>query len=170
MKAYAAGTIVSVEKTKSEIDTLLGKHGATQRGIMADDEERRAMVAFVIGGRHYRLDVPLPDMSKFADPSKPDWQQAKGITVPRGWPNWGIEKRKQWTRNSMDQSERERWRAVLLMLKAKLELVRIGISTVEREFMADLVLPNGSTVAHMLETQIADVLAGETPRLLGPAS
>jgi hypothetical protein len=47
-QAYAAGTSVTVEKTKSEIDSLLGKHGATQRGVLADDSAGRAIVAFVI--------------------------------------------------------------------------------------------------------------------------
>lgn len=51
------------------------------------------------------------------------------------------------------------------MLKAKLELVRIGVSTIEREFLADLVV-NGRTVGQMVESQIEAVLSGHTPRLL----
>lgn len=161
-RAYAEGTSVSVEKSKAEIDVLLGKHGASQRGIMADESSGRAMIAFVIAGRHYRLEVPLPTDAR--DPSKPSWV-LKGHDCPRGWDSWGIDRRKQWVRTEIEQKSRERWRAVLLMLKAKLELVRIGVSSVEREFLADLVV-NGKTIAQMIEGQIGEVLAGHTPRLL----
>jgi len=166
-RAYAEGTSVTVEKTRSEIDTLLGKHGASQRGVMTDDAGR-AVVAFVIGGRHYRLDVPMPNPGDFPDPKKRGWETT--LDTPRGWDGWGSERRAQWVRVEMDQRCRERWRAVLLMLKAKLELVRLGISTVEREFLADLVLPSGKTVAATLEAQIVNVMRGEMPRLLPEAT
>ena len=35
---------------------------------------------------------------------------------------------------------------MLLVMKAKLEAVREGATTVEREFLADMLMPDGSTV------------------------
>src|SRR5262245_21749880 len=46
-----------------------------------------------------------------------------------------------------DQIEREAWRVLLLLLKAKLECVAAGGTTFENEFLGNLLLPDGSTVA-----------------------
>ena len=163
IRPYAAGTSVAAEKTKAEIDTLLSKHGASQRAVMADDSNGRAVIAFVINDRHYRLDVPMPKPGELPDPKKRSWEQK--VDMPRGWDSWLTERRLQWVKHELDQRARERWRAVLMMLKAKLELVRIGVSTVEREFLADMVVGK-RTVGQMVEEQIDQVLAGHTPRLL----
>lgn len=45
------------------------------------------------------------------------------------------------------QEERRAWRLLLLLIKAKMEAVREGATTVEREFLADMLMPDGSTVA-----------------------
>ena len=51
---FAQHTKVPVETTRAEIDKLLGRHGATQRGVMQDDEKQRAIVAFAFRGRSTR--------------------------------------------------------------------------------------------------------------------
>jgi hypothetical protein len=58
---------------------------------------------------------------------------------------------------------------VLLLLKSKLEIVRLGMTSLEREFLADMVLPGGSTVHHAIADALRRELAsGELPnRLLG---
>lgn len=66
-----------------------------------------------------------------------------------------------------EQVEREQWRALLLVIKAKLEICSRGDATPEREFMAHLVLPNGLTVGDWLGPQIADAYeGGRMPPLL----
>jgi hypothetical protein len=57
---FAADTKVPVEKSRAEIDALLSKHGATQRGFMADEEACVARVFFTLQKRQIRLEVPLP--------------------------------------------------------------------------------------------------------------
>lgn len=151
---YAADTTVSEEKTRAEIETVLGKHGASHRAIATDEDQHLAQIAFVIQGRRYRLDVPLPKMVEPKD-------------EPRGWWVWDQSRRQEWMRKQVAQERRARWRAVLLMLKAKLEWVRLGASSVEKEFLADMVLANGATmhvavaqaIKHGLETGKAPVLA-----------
>ena len=49
-----------------------------------------------------------------------------------------------------DQVDRERWRALLLIVKARLELVRAELSTVEVEFLPHMMLPNGKPVAEVI--------------------
>lgn len=67
-----------------------------------------------------------------------------------------------------EQLARSRWRSLLLGIKAKLVMVDEGISTVEREFLADVVAPNGRTVFENVEPAL---LSGKTPQLLlsGPS-
>jgi hypothetical protein len=66
-----------------------------------------------------------------------------------------------------EQVEREHWRALLLLVKAKLEFVAGGLSTVEREFLAHVVLPNGSTVGDEIAPRLEQAYAtGSVPLLL----
>jgi hypothetical protein len=58
-------------------------------------------------------------------------------------------------------------KALSLVVKAKLEAVEAGISTVEREFLADVLLADGSTVGAWAAPQLALVYErGVTPALL----
>lgn len=62
------------------------------------------------------------------------------------------------------------WRRLVLVVKAKLDLVADGGSTIEREFLADILLPDGRTVHQALGPQLADSYSnGHMPPLLGPA-
>ena len=160
---YAEGTKVSVEKSRAEVDTLLGKHGATQRAIALDDVAGLAQIVFVVQGRKYRLDVPMPQ--------PPDTDAVSNNPIldekPRGWWRWDDEHRQRWITQQMEQARRERWRAIVLVFKAKFELVDIGISTIEKEFLGDMVLANGDTmnravgeaIKHSLETGKSPILA-----------
>lgn len=54
------------------------------------------------------------------------------------------------------QAIRARWRGLLLIVKAKLEAVDAGISTFEREFLADILLPDGRSLHEWIKPQIAE--------------
>jgi hypothetical protein len=141
---YAKGTTVPVEKTKAELDGLLGKHGAATRGIMHDEERDLAAVMFVLQGRKYRIELPMPARLS-ASRYEPDTMGKRWQDRPRLWLNWSDAQRQDWVVQQHAQAVRERWRGLLLMVKAKLQIVAMGISSFEREFLADLVLPNGHT-------------------------
>jgi len=65
------------------------------------------------------------------------------------------------------QQTRSRWRALLLVIKAKLEAVDLGIITAEDAFLAETVLPDRQTVADYMRPQIESVYAtGKMPPLL----
>ena len=65
------------------------------------------------------------------------------------------------------QTERQRWRALLLVIKAKMEAVRANITVFDEEFLAHIVMPNGQTVADILHDQIAAAYdSGQMPPLL----
>jgi hypothetical protein len=69
--------------------------------------------------------------------------------------------------HQQEQAEREQWRALVLLLKAKLEVVASGFATVETEFLAYVVLANGSTVGDEIAPRLHEMYqSGEMPRLL----
>jgi hypothetical protein len=66
--------------------------------------------------------------------------------------------------------ELQRWRALLLVIKAKLESVESNIETFEHAFLAQIVMPNDQTVSEILNPIIAFAYkSGKMPKQLGPA-
>lgn len=66
-----------------------------------------------------------------------------------------------------EQATRQRWRALALVIKAKLEAVECGISEFEHEFMANIVMPDNRTIAQHVIPAIAQAYeTGEMPKLL----
>jgi len=65
------------------------------------------------------------------------------------------------------QDRRVAMRALLLVIKAKLEAVASGIMLFEDEFLANIVLPNGSLVGQEVRARIAKAYeTAEMPALL----
>lgn len=155
---YAENTTVTVEKSKMELDALLRKHGAAQRVFGDDDVRGFAFAVFALAGRQYRIEIPMPKLEDFARRGRKE----------RGWPNARSPEEQ---RKHHEQACRARWRAVVLVVKAKLELVALGVSSAEREFFADLMLPDGRTVHRALAEQIeSSYKTGAMPPLLGMGS
>jgi hypothetical protein len=66
-----------------------------------------------------------------------------------------------------DQIVRSRWRALLLVIKAKCEAIDLGILTVEDAFIGETVLPDKQTVAEYMAPQLeAAYSTGKMPPLL----
>lgn len=65
------------------------------------------------------------------------------------------------------QNNRRLARALLLVLKAKLEAVASGVAIFEDEFLANIVLPSGALVASEVRPRLAQAYEGrEMPALL----
>lgn len=60
--------------------------------------------------------------------------------------------RSQRTKAQITQLERSAWRALVLLVKAKKVAIDQNITTLEREFMADAVMPDGSTLIDHYQT------------------
>ncbi len=65
------------------------------------------------------------------------------------------------------EAKPRRWRALVLVVKAKLEAVASGISTLESEFLANIVMGNGQTIGAAMLHRLPEVVS--SGRLL-PAS
>ncbi|MDH5626670.1 MAG: hypothetical protein OEY69_00110, partial [Candidatus Krumholzibacteria bacterium] len=120
---YAAQTEVSAERSKAEIERLLQKYGATSftSGWQGD----RAAIMFELQQRRIRFVLTMP--------AKTD--KTIVYTASRGLRRSETDRDRAW-----EQAVRQRWRALLLVVKAKLEAVEAGISTFEEEFMSWIVL------------------------------
>lgn len=140
--AYAVGTSVPVEKSRAEIERLLSRHKCSKFLAGVDHEAHRATVQFQANNRIVKFDIALPD------PRDPKWKRIKGRYMERS--AVGVQK-------IVDQEERSRWRALLLVIKAKLEAIESGIATFEDEFLAHTLLPNQQTVAEWVGPAVAQI-------------
>ena len=134
MGRYAQRTTVSAAKSKAEIEKLITRYGATQ--FMQGWREGHAEIGFHCKSRLIRFDLPLPAHEEFVQDS-------------RGW-----ERTEKALEAALAQEERRRWRALALVIKAKLEAVETGVTTFEQEFLAHIVLPNGRTVGDHVAPEI----------------
>lgn len=150
MSKYAANTTVSSASSREEIERTLQKYGADQFVYATD--RTAAMVQFRMSGRIIRFVVEMPD------PNDREFTH----TPKRGTRRTEDAAQKEW-----EQATRQRWRALALVIKAKLEAVEAGISEFEREFLGNIVLPDNSTVSDFMLPQIERAYEhSEMPRAL----
>lgn len=135
---YAENTTVGSEKSRNEIENILAKYGA--KGFLYGWQENSAIIMFKMQDRQVKFILPLPDRS--------DKQFAYT-------PERGVRRSDSAQKAAYEQAVRQRWRALALVIKAKLEAVESGITVFEDEFMAHIILPNGETVGHWMKPQIA---------------
>lgn len=147
---YAANTQVPVDRSRSEIERILRVQGATAFTYGWDAEQ--AVVMFEIANRRVLFRLPMPDRND---------RRFTHTAVTRERRTAEVAERE------YEQAIRARWRALLLIIKAKLEAVAAGVVTMETEFMPHVVLPDGSTVAEHVGPKLAEAYAsGEMPALL----
>lgn len=157
--SYATNTSVPVEKTRVDIERMLLQQGAGQIMSAFDAVKGTALIGWSMGGRMVRLSIPLPD---------PQEKRFKHRRVRGGYSWRALPAEKQ--RSLWEQACRTRWRAILLILKAKFEAIEAGISTIEREFLADTVMADGRSVGEWITPQLDAMYAsGRMPALLPAA-
>ena len=150
MPKYATNTAVSVEKSRAEIERTLERYGSDQFSYGRDDTHGIVMIQFCAHQRQIRfvLTYPLKTEREFTHSKRGPRSQEAVIAT------W-------------EQACRQRWRALSLCIKAKLEAVESGISEFEDEFLAHIVLPDGKTAGEFLRPQIEQAyVTGEMPSLL----
>lgn len=149
MSKYATQTQVSPEKSQAEVQQLLRRYGATKQGVF--EEPGWAHVVFEFNRLSIRISVSLPAGS---DP-KFRYDARKRLRNEAG------------RHAAWQQESRTRWRCLLLAIKAKLEAVETGISTIEREFLPFVVMPDGRTLYDHIQPKLVEHAAtGQMPQLL----
>lgn len=147
---YAENTSVSVEKSKAEIERTLTRYGASK--FMTGWNADKAIIGFEMRDRLIRFVLPLPDRKE-----KAFWRTPGGRRT----------RDEDGALEAWEQACRQRWRALALAIKAKLEAVETGITTFDEEFLAHIVLPNNQTVGEWMVPQVKDIyLDKKMPPLL----
>lgn len=137
---YAADTSVSVESSRMEIERILKRYKAD--AFAYSTERSAAMIGFRLSGRYVRFQITLPD------PNQHEFtHHSRGLRTADA------------AEKAWEQACRQVWRALALVIKAKLEAVAAGITTVEDEFLAHTVLPDGSTFGDWAKPQIEKAYA-----------
>ncbi|MGU3650656.1 hypothetical protein [Mycolicibacterium sp. A43C] len=146
MGTYAADTDVSSEKSRGDIERTLSRYGA--KSFMYGFDDTHAMVQFATHDRQVRFVLPMPDRHSREFTHTPSRNLPRSATQAA---------------EAYEKAVRQRWRALNLVIKAKLEAIESGISSFDVEFLGQLVLPDGRTVADDVVPKIVD--AYETHQL-----
>lgn len=142
---YAEGTTVASERSRLELEKLLRRFGASRFGYAWDHNTEQ--VVFTVAGRSVRMNLPMPDPGS-AEFTRTPGGKARAVGAAAV---------------AYDAEVRRRWRSLLLVVKAKLTAVQDGISTIEREFLADVVIGNGQTFGEWIAPQLDQVDHGNVP-------
>lgn len=147
MSTYASRTDVTSDRSRGEIEKTLTRYGASHFAYMS--EPGAARVAFQKDGRQVRFTIPLPDPN-----AREFTHHSKGLRTASA------------RESHYEQATRQRWRALALVVKAKLEAVEAGISEFDQEFYAHTVLPSGRTVYEETAAQVAVMIETGMPARL----
>ncbi|WP_447896008.1 hypothetical protein [Vreelandella sp. GE22] len=149
MTRYAENTSVSSERSRAEIEQTVSRYGAS--GFMYGWDGATAVMAFQMNGRRVRFNLDMPDRNSTAFTQTDTGRDRAPAQAAKAW----------------EQACRQRWRALALVIKAKLEAVESGVTEFEEEFLAHIVLPNGSTVGGWMLPQVQTAYdTGTMPPLL----
>lgn len=149
MSKYAAKTEVGSDRSRLEIEKTLKRYGATR--FVYASEDHQAIIGFEMKDRRVMFSLPLPDPN------------AKAFTLT----DTGRDRAPKARAEAYEQAIRQRWRALALVVKAKLEAVDSGITSFENEFLAHIVLPSGQTIGQQLIPQLGEACrTGNLPALL----
>lgn len=155
MARFAADTSVPVDRTLSEIERLIYKYGAKQFARAHDEGE--AHLAFTMRTRQIRFTLKIPS------PAERRFTHKKNSRGGYGSPRTSASAHKAW-----EQGCRSIWRALLLIIKAKLEAVESGISVFDVEFLPYIVVA-GQTVGDQLVPDLDRIIAANKSLLALPA-
>lgn len=147
---YAERTDVTSDRSRAEIERTLRRYGATAFAYGWDHQA--ATLMFEISARRIMFRLPMPDRNERRFTHTPTRGQRRDETARE---------------REYEQAVRQKWRALALVIKAKLEAVAADITTIEQEFLAHIVLPDGRTVSeHTMPAIAAAYQSGEMPQLL----
>lgn len=147
MSNYAKTTSVSPEKSQEEIKRTLRRYGADRFGVM--EERTKGHVMFEYNGLMIQLSVNFPE--------KKDFEKTET----------GKKRIDSAVESALNQAIRQRWRALTIAIKAKLEAIECGISTIEQEFMAFVMMPDGRPLGEHVVPKLHELAqGGDMPKML----
>lgn len=151
-RRYAEDTSVSVEKSEAEIRALLRRYGAEAYGQA--EANGMAQIVFQLRDRRIVFRVRLPERKERRFTHSHGGARLRSPDA--AYAAW-------------EQGCRQKWRALALCIKAKLEAVDAGIETFDQAFLAHVMLPDGRTVGDWAAEALPGALEGRPmPPLIEP--
>ncbi|MEM6750860.1 MAG: hypothetical protein AAF612_10360 [Planctomycetota bacterium] len=147
--SYARGTTTTDDRTRSEIETMLLRYGADEFGYVTRRDA--AVIGFLYRGLRFEMQVPLPDPDDPAFTRSPKQRSARSKTAAQ---------------DAYLAERRRRWRALCLVIKAKLVAIDDHVATFEAEFLPYLVTATGQTVAQRMTPLLEHAVATGQPLAL----
>lgn len=152
---FAEHSPVPVERTRAEIEKLIGQAGAT--AFLSATDGASATIGFHVHRRSVRFRMPLPQKTDpefvYVDPERARKLIAK--EGPNGNVRWERKLASGVAEKRLAQATRSRWRALLLTIKAKLSAVESGVETFEEAFLAHVVGEDGRTIGEVMIPTLA---------------
>lgn len=132
---YANETEVPIEKSKRQIEMLLQQHGA--EAYHTGWDSTRDIIEFGWKGKQIRFVLKRYKRTDFEISER------------------GYTRNSRQQQQAFEQADRSRWRALYLVVRAKIEAVEAGIGIFEEEFMAFIVVPGtNQTIGEILVPRI----------------
>jgi hypothetical protein len=132
-RRFAEGTQVSVDSSRGEITGILTKHGVARMAWASEPEGDQ--LTFELAGHRFLFRIARPTMAEVR------------VMYPNAYDH-SAKLAAEW---------RRRWRANVLLLKAKLEFAEGEASTVMRELMPYALLRDGRTLEEAIVAGDASV-------------
>lgn len=133
MSRFAEGTTVPVDRSRGEITGILAAHGVERMGWQTVPEGDTLL--FELKGHRFRFDIAKPTWEEIAKQLRAEGRDPSRVQDPRA---------------KVDAEWRRRWRANVLLLKAKLEFIDSGDTTLERELLPYMLTQGGETVGELV--------------------
>jgi hypothetical protein len=133
VRRFAEGTPVTVDKSRGEISGILAQHGCMT--MAWGTTPTGDTLQFALGGHLFRFSINKPTPEEMRE------RDGERYTYPHNI-DWKTKATDEW---------RRRWRAHVLLIKAKLEFIEGGDTTLELEFMPYTVLKSGETLGEWME-------------------
>ena|SRR5947209_13170476 len=135
MARYAENTKVPVSRSRLELQQILKRYGA--RRLVTGEDEGRYSLQVEMKGRWYRFQVAMPPLSEFTLDAQGRKRHPDAIL------------------SAYEKEHRRRWRVLVLLLKAKLEMTADeGPETQDAELLPYLLMPDGATFAEAFAPQV----------------
>lgn len=119
---------------KEQIELTLLQNGCKEFFYGWRDEQ--AQVQFVINGKRYRISLKMP--SKKSYERTPTGKLRSNDTAIKEW----------------QSAQRDIWTSLLNIIRTNFDFVRMGASTIEKQFLAFIVLPDGQLAGDYAENMI----------------
>ncbi len=147
---YAKQTTVSVSKSVEELKKIIRQYGGGE--IVYAESEEMAAIGFKKGERSIKYQISLP----------PKDDKLYTHTESKGLERHPVDAHKLWERDC-----RQRWRVLVLLVKATFEAIENGLMSFEQAFMSSIVMRNGQTLGDRFLPELDKVIeTGKLPLMI----